>query len=200
MRRRPRTLLAAIAVASLTSTGALADPDELIPCTRLVIKPQSFRPDGYIRFPGAIKFLCKGAFAMPSPEAAPGILQLILKPDPPGLPAYYATFCGPLGDPPGSAGYECGGYSGSVVRSALLTPNRIRGWVRQSSTVLPIPNGNVQLEITARGTSAEKRYCAGFGTPPPLKNSEMVYRARGAGPPAGCSPSGAFLAGADTLL
>jgi hypothetical protein len=195
MARWPGVLLAIAAAALVAPSGASADPDELMPCKIVIIKAPPAAGGN-----GLSKFVCKGAFTLPSAAAAPGLLGFAVNPVPPGNAGVgTGPVCTGLGNPAGSKGYKC---SSTDVPLLLLKTNVVKGIIKFDVPLVdystPHPYvGDVAVQLVSLGASDQKRYCARFPLASALKNDGSQFKAKNAPPPAACSPSGAFL---DDLL
>ena len=197
MARWPGVLLAIGAAALLAPPGASADPDELMPCKIVLIKAPPAAGGN-----GLTKFVCKGAFTLPSAGAAPGLLGFAVNPVPPGNagPGTSAV-CTGLGNPAGSKGYRCSSSNTPVL---LLKTNVVKAVLKfdvplvANSTPHPYL-GDVAVQLVSLGASDQKRYCGRFPLGSALKNDGSQFKAKNAPPPAACSPSGAFLDGGEPL-
>jgi hypothetical protein len=200
-------LVAATALAGLllAATGAVADPDELMPCKILIIKAPSGARSGLT------KFTCKGTFALPSAAAAPtglaGGLLVSVDTVPPGN-IHLSGPGGPctgFGSPPGSKGYNCRRPAvSSIFPIARLRANVVKvvaklDYPLQAYSVAHPYTGDVAIKLTSYGASDQKRYCARFPIGSALRNDSTTFEAKDAPAPTACSPSGAFLDASDTL-
>jgi hypothetical protein len=194
MTRWREGILATAALAAFLNPGsARADSDELMPCLITIIKAPPAAGGN-----GMTKFVCKGAFALPSAAAAPApLVSVDVNIDPPGnTGANVSTPCTGLGNPAGAKGYKC-----SVLPSVpvvLIKANLVKGVLKYDLPFLfygnghPFASDDVRIRVKTIGASDSKRYCARFTSP--LKNDTTQYKSKTAPAPSACSPSGAFLA------
>jgi hypothetical protein len=213
---------AAVLGALLASSQASADPDELMPCNLILIKPI---PTGGGQFSGLTKFVCRpqlgGSFALPSAGAAP--CQNVTLPNgssaclgfypaeyvkfsvntvPPGTVGFANTSCRGVGSPPGANGYVCGRHN-PAVPLLLLKRNVVKLAVSSEvpaafGTNLPY-SGDIAIMVVSVGDTDTKRYCGRFPLATAARNDAAEFKARHAPAPTACSPSGAFLDAGDTL-
>jgi hypothetical protein len=206
MRRHLRAILAAAALtAGLSPAAALADPDELMPCDLVLVKAApALHGNGYT------KFICRGAFQLPSPGAAPlggGELGVSVAPVPPGNSPFEARLdCVGLGFPAGSKGYRCRQpfpYARTPI--VLLKSSIVKGIFRDDfpqreyGATHPYTR-DLAIRVVTHGTSDSKYYCARFPIGTATKNDATQFKAKDAPAPAACSPSGAFIDTGDALL
>jgi hypothetical protein len=188
--RKKITCALAVLLMSLPGVGlAQDDPDELVPCKIVVVKPGRLA-----------KAVCKPApdttFVLPTFEPIDGSFRIrdlssIVQDD---FPLTDGTWTS-LGNPPGSAGYKYkgAGQPGDPCRVVLIKPTVLKAVCRGDDVDLTVPfDGDAAIVFKPEYLDGAKRYCARFGGTE-VKNTSTLLKRKNASAPSVCSPSGAFL-------
>jgi hypothetical protein len=186
-----KTLCAlAIVLVPLGGVGlAQNDPDELVPCKIVVVKPNRLA-----------RAVCRPAtdttFVLPTFVPTDGSFRIrdlssVVQED---FPLTLGTWTD-LGDPGGSEGYRYKGsrQPGDPCRIVLIKPNVLKAVCRGEDVSLSVPfGGDAAVVFKPEYQDGAKRYCARFGGTP-VRNDTVVFKRKNAAAPAVCSPAGAFL-------
>jgi hypothetical protein len=165
------------------------DPDELMPCVSVVVKPGRLA-----------KFVCKpaagGAFPLPTFVVNSGGLRIhdLLGLSDDDFPLDVVPWTG-LGDPPGSLGWKYHGtrQDGDPCSVVLVKPTVVKGVCRGADVSLVTPfAGDAGIVLKVESLDSRNRYCARFGGRE-VRNDETALKRKKADAPGACSPSGAFL-------
>ena len=189
-----RKIVCTLAVVLMSFTGvglAQDDPDELVPCKIVVVKPSHLA-----------KAVCKPptstTFVMPTFAPIDGSFRIrdlstLVQDD---FPLTLGTWIG-LGNPAGSAGYKYKGsrQPGDPCPVVLIKPTVLKAVCRGDDVSLAVPfGGDAAVVFKPEYLDGAKRYCARFGGTA-VKNDSVVFKRKNADAPSVCSPSGAFLDG-----
>ena len=187
-----RTVFCALAAVLASFAGvahAQDDPDELVPCKIVVVKPSKLA-----------KAVCKPAtdttFVLPTFVPIDGSFRIrdlssLVQDD---FPLTLGTWSG-LGNPAGSAGYKYkgSGAPGDPCRVVLIKPTVLKAVCRGDDVSLVVPfAGDAAVMFKPEYLDGAKRYCARFGGTQ-VKNDSVLLKRKNAGAPSVCSPDGAFL-------
>ena len=180
----------AIVLVPLAGVGlAQDDPDELVPCKIVVVKPGRLA-----------KAVCKPAtdttFVLPTFVPIDGSFRIrdlssVVQDD---FPLTLGTWIG-LGNPAGSAGYKYKGsrQPGDPCPVVLIKPTVLKAVCRGDDVSLSVPfGGDAAVVFKPEYIDGAKRYCARFGGTE-VKNDSVVLKRKNAPAPSVCSPDGAFL-------
>lgn len=181
----------ALAIVLTVAGAGLAqdDPDELVPCKIVVVKPNKLA-----------KAVCKPAtdtaFVLPTFAPIDGSFRIrdlssVVLDD---FPLTLGTWIG-LGNPAGSAGYKYkgSGQAGDPCRVVLIKPTVLKAVCRGEDVSLVVPFGGAAAVVfKPEYLDGAKRYCARFGGAE-VKNDTAVLKRKNAPAPSVCSPAGAFL-------
>lgn len=196
-----RNLSCGLTLASLILVGATAwaapEPDELMPCKVLLVKPAHQAPGRFF-----VKFECKPttAFTLPAQHDPTMDGASFFLTDTANSSFVLSTgttkaFWRGLGNPPGSGGFAYN-YGIDACPVFLLKTNIVKGLCKMlassGSPQLPFA-GNALLRLAIGPTLQDsKKYCAKFGGTT-LRNDATQLKRKNAPAPSQCSPSGAFL-------
>lgn len=187
-----RRIVCALAIVLTSFAGiglAQDDPDELVPCKIVVVKPNRLA-----------KAVCKPAtdttFVLPTFVPIDGSFRIrdlssVVQED---FPLTLGTWIG-LGNPTGSAGYKYkgSGQPGDPCRVVLIKPTVLKAVCRGDDVSLAVPfGGDAAVVFKPEYLDGAKRYCARFGGME-VKNDSAVLKRKNAAVPSVCSPAGAFL-------
>jgi hypothetical protein len=165
------------------------DPDELVPCRIVVVKPNRLA-----------KAVCKPApdttFVLPTFVPIDGSFRIrdlssVVQDD---FPLTLGTWIG-LGNPAGSKGYKYKGsrQPGDPCSVALIKPTVLKAVCRGDDVSIAVPfGGEAAVVFKPEYLDGAKRYCARFGGTE-VKNDSAVLKRKNAAAPSVCSPAGAFL-------
>ncbi len=196
MRIGSRLLAIAIMTLSAATVRATSEPDELMPCKVLLVKPAHDAPGRFF-----VKFVCKSAtgFALPASHDPTTDGASFFLTDTGNSSFTLSTGTTPafwrgIGNPHGSRGFAYN-YPGDACPVFLVKARIVKGLCKMlaasGSPQIPfVGDALVRLVIGPNGDS--KRYCAKFGGTT-LRNDTTQLKRRSAPAPSVCSPSGAFL-------
>jgi hypothetical protein len=165
------------------------DPDELVPCRIVVVKPNRLA-----------KAVCKPApdttFVLPTFVPIDGSVRIrdlssVVQDD---FPLTLGAWIG-LGDPAGSKGYKYkgSGQPGDPCPVVLIKPTVLKAVCRGDDVSIAVPfGGEAAVVFKPEYLDGAKRYCARFGGTE-VKNDSAVLKRKNAAAPSVCSPAGAFL-------
>lgn len=178
-------------------TWAAAEPDELMPCKVLLVKPARNAPGRFF-----VKFVCKPttAFALPSshdPRVDGAGFYLTDTADSSWVlqTGTTGTFWRGLGNPAGSHGFA---YNSRLDACPvfLLKTNVVKGLCKMlaanGSPQMPFAGDALLRLVVGSSLQDSKKYCAKFGGTQ-LRNDAAQLKRLKAPAPSACSPSGAFV-------
>ena len=195
--RTPLIIVVVLALSALTSRLALAAPDVLVPCKKLLVKVDKIDP-----MSGTVKFVCKApkgvSFALPQFTSSPvdGSFGTGLQIRDLGSNLYIAAWVltqggwSGMGNPAGSKGFRYRNHSaGAPCRVVVVTTKRITGNCRANigPGTLPVV-GDVAIRLHFAGDAADSRdYCAQLGGTG-VRNDAAALLRKDSPAPAICPP------------